>query len=235
MLNSCNSLLVRSAEHRKIITAGDSILLPAWEQYTEECFSDRSSLSFIFDISTIAETACDLSGMFWRNISTFELGFEINRIISNFYLSHKDRFCEKNFSAMLGLLGLEAELSTETSMNPLNTISERYSVIVSFIRNNIKNPELSLSYLAEYMGITERMIQYILAEKNVTFCHILSTERCRHLASRVKNNLYCNVNISIYESGFKSITTANRQFRSIYGMTPRQYQRQMLRTVTAHD
>ncbi|EMD1228045.1 helix-turn-helix transcriptional regulator [Salmonella enterica] len=232
LLNSCGSLLIRNSEHRKIISYGDGIILPAWEKYTEECFSGRNSLSFIFDISFISESADALSSMLWRNISDFNFGFEINRVISNFYCNYSERFCEKNVQTLLGLLSLEAEMS-EVNMkkiinNTSKTPNEKYSLIISFIRNNIKNPDLCLSSLAEYLGITERMIQYILAEEKVTFFNILTTERCKLLANKIRYDINRDMNIYIYESGFRSISTANRQFKTIYGVTPKQYQKQLI-------
>ncbi|EDS1887610.1 AraC family transcriptional regulator [Salmonella enterica subsp. enterica serovar Sandiego] len=228
LLNSCSSLLVRSEKHRKIISAGDSIILPAWEKYTEECFSGRRSVSFIFDISSITDSANMLSPMMWKNISTFKMGFEINKIISNFYVNFSERFCEKNTSALLSLLSLEAELTSRLHLKQQKKMGERCSIIINFIRNNIKNPEISLSSVAEYLGITERMVQYILAEEKISFHQILSRERCNFLANKIKSNLFCDVNISIYESGFQSIATANRQFKNITGLTPRQFQRKIL-------
>ncbi|EBU6211325.1 TPA: helix-turn-helix transcriptional regulator [Salmonella enterica subsp. enterica serovar Muenchen] len=232
LLNSCSSLLVRNSEHRKIISAGDSIILPAWEKYTEECFSGRISLSFIFDISSITDSVDMLYPVMWKNISTFKMGFEINKIIGNFYNNFNDRFCEKNSSALLSLLGLETEITSASYLNePQKARNERCSTIISFIRNNIKNPEINLSSVAEYLGITERMVQYTLAEEKMTFHQLLSSERCKFLANKIKSNLYCDVNISIYESGFKSTATANRQFKNILGVTPHQYQRQTLKTI----
>lgn len=233
LLNSCGSLLVRSPEHRNIISSGDSIILPAWEKYTEECFSGRCSLSFIFDISTVTDSVDMLYPVMWKNISTFKMGFEINKIIGNFYNNFSDRFCEKNLSALLSLLGLEIEVTSSSCLNePQKRHGERCAVIINFIRNNIKKPEINLSSVAEYLGITKRMVQYTLAEENIAFHQLLSSERCKFLENKIKSDLYCDVNISIYESGFKSTATANRQFKSILGVTPHQYQRHLLRTIS---
>ncbi|EEX0111576.1 AraC family transcriptional regulator, partial [Salmonella enterica] len=189
LLNSCGSLLVRDTNHRKIISAGDSIIIPAWGRYTEECFSQRSSLSFIFDIHLITDSVDALNSIMWKNISTFKMGFEINKIISNFYNNSSERFCEKNSSALLSLLGLETELVSSSHLNePQKIRNERCAVIINFIRNNIKNPEISLSSVAEYLGITERMVQYTLAEVNLAFHQFLSSERCNFLANRIKNS-----------------------------------------------
>ncbi|OSL82216.1 putative transcriptional regulator, AraC family [Escherichia coli TA249] len=233
LLYSCGSLLVRNAECRKIISAGDSIILPAWKKYTEECFSERNSLSFIFDVSSITDSVDMLYPFMWQNISNFKMGFEINKIIGNYYNGFSDRFCEKNTSALLSLLGLELEDTSSLHLkNPQNEHNEKCALIINFIRNNIKNPEISLSSVAEYLGVTERMVQYILAKENMTFHQLLSGERCKFLANKIKSDLHCDVNISIYESGFNSIITANRQFKNISGITPRQYQRKLLRAIS---
>ena len=233
LLNSYGSLLVRNTKHRKIISAGDSIILPAWEKYTEECFSERNSLSFIFDISSITDSVDMLHPVMWKNISTFKMGFEINKIIGNFYNNFNDRFCEKNTSALLSLLGLETEMVSSSYLNNIQkNHDDRYAVIINFIRSNIKKPEISLSSVAEYLGVTERMVQYILAKENMTFYRLISRERCNLLANKIKTHLYCDVNVSIYESGFKSIATANRQFKNILGLTPHQYQKKILKTIS---
>ncbi|ENX3181844.1 AraC family transcriptional regulator, partial [Salmonella enterica] len=149
LLNSCGSLLVRNAEHRKIITAGDGIIVPAWEKYTEECFSRRSSLSFIFEISSITDSVDLISKIMWKNISTFRMGFEINKVVSNFYSNFSDRFCEKNVSALLGLLSLETEFTSPSHLSePQKVKGDRCSVIINFIRNNIKDAEMDLSSIA---------------------------------------------------------------------------------------
>ena len=230
LLSSCRSLMVKNAEHRAIISGGDSIIIPAWERYTEESFSGRNSLSFIFNISCIADTVSVFYKMIWRNISSFKFGNEINKIISNFYNYNTSRFCEKNTAALLSLLSLEGEAETTKPVMPVKRATdERYPLIINYIKNNIRDPELCLSSVAEYFGITTRMIQYILAEADKTFFQIISAERCSVLASKIKHNPYTNVNISVYESGFRSIATANRQFSSAYGVTPGQYQRKILR------
>ena len=113
----------------------------------------------------------------WKNVSTFKMGFEINKIISNFYNNFNERFCEKNASALLSLLGLETELTSSSYLNePPRKRSERCAVIINFIRNNIKNPEVNLSFVAEYLGVTERMVQYILAKANIAFHQFLTNE-----------------------------------------------------------
>ncbi|EDR2882563.1 helix-turn-helix transcriptional regulator [Salmonella enterica subsp. enterica] len=128
----------------------------------------------------------------------------------------------------MGLLALEVESNTYSGNNFFHKKhNTRLSIIISQIKDNIKNPDLCLSTIAQRLGITERMIQYILADENLRFHQLLSSERCKFLASKIKSDLYTDINVVIFESGFESITTANRQFKKLYDLTPRQYQHQL--------
>lgn len=227
VLNSCGSLLLKNNGHRGIISGGDSILIPAWDSYTEESFSNRNSLSLLFDIEDICASATDISSLFWRNVSSFEYGVEINKIISNFYHNNNDAFCEKNVDALLSLLRLETE-SLRLPKRVSVSRNCRSSFVLTFIRENLKKPNLRLADLANYMGVTERAIQYSLSKENTTFQQLLSTERSRFLASQIKNKPDMRLDVIIWESGYLSLSSAVRQFKKTFNMTPRQYQRYML-------
>ncbi|EBD2439345.1 TPA: helix-turn-helix domain-containing protein [Salmonella enterica] len=228
IINSCNSMLIRNKNNRKIISPGDSIIIPAWDEFFEESFSGRTSVSLILDVSYITDSVTQVEKMLWQNVSHLAYGFEINRIISNFYNNQSSVFCEKNTAALISLLSLESEFDGFNKSDVIQQVSpsgsNRCSYIVNFIKNNIKNSNLCLSMVAEHIGLTERMIQYILSERNVKFHQLLTLERCNFLASRIRNNIYSDVDVSIFESGFESIATACRQFKKIYKLTPKQYQ-----------
>lgn len=131
-------------------------------------------------------------------------------------------------SALIGLLGLEAELNSFSGKNVFcGAHNNRLAVIINYIKNNVKNPGLCLSMIATHLGLTERMVQYILSSENLKFHQLLSSERCAFLASKIRNDVYSDVHVCIFESGFDSVNTANRQFKKIYGLTPRQYQQKI--------
>ncbi|ECU0326220.1 AraC family transcriptional regulator, partial [Salmonella enterica subsp. enterica serovar Oranienburg] len=99
IVNTCGSMLIRNEKNRKIICPGDSVIVPSWSSVIEESFSRRTSLSFIIDISTFADSYDQVKSLLWKNVSELTYGVEINKIISNFYNNNSDRFCEKNMSA----------------------------------------------------------------------------------------------------------------------------------------
>lgn len=224
IINSCNSLLIKNKQNRKIISPGDSIIIPAWDKFVEESFLERITLSLILDVSTVTDSVASLSGLFWKNVSSFKYGFEINKLISNYYTSKTNRFCEKNNSALMSIFSLELESDMEFSQNTRQGQNNRFSLIVNFIKHNIKNPSLNLSMVAKYLDLSERMIQYILSSNGVRFHDLLSRERCVFLKNQIRCNKFTDVNVVILDSGFESTATACRQFKHFYNITPRQFQ-----------
>ncbi|HBA6952298.1 TPA: helix-turn-helix transcriptional regulator, partial [Escherichia coli] len=189
--------------------------------------SRRNSISFIFDMAEICSSDIDVSPLFWRSVSSFKYGVEINRIISSFYNYYSGEFCEKNVDALLSLLRLEIE-SLRMPKNTPVTCHDRSSFVFDFIRANLKNPNLRLSDLAEFLGVTERMVQYTLSQEKTSFHKLLSAERCRFLASKIKRNPKECLDVAFFESGFSSASSAIRQFKNMFHITPKQYQRKML-------
>ncbi|EKS5985847.1 helix-turn-helix transcriptional regulator [Salmonella enterica] len=227
IINSCNNLLFRNKEKRIILPPGDSIIIPGWNDYIEESFANRTSVSIIMDVATIFEKPEDANELLWRRVSTLHYGMEINKIITNFYGNNTDKFNFKNHNILSGLLALEIENCTDFTSNPDRFGSSRLSAILSFIKSNVKNGELRLSSVADMLGITERMVQYILSENGLRFHDILIQERCGLLASKIRDDIFTDVNVLMLESGFESIATACRSFKKIYNMTPKQYQRKV--------
>ncbi|EOM7064109.1 AraC family transcriptional regulator [Escherichia coli] len=226
IINSCNNLLFRNKEKRIVIPPGDSIIIPGWNDYIEESFANRTSISLVMDINSIAENSQDVDNLLWKRVSTLHYGVEINKVISNFYGNSSDRFIHKNFNVFNGLLALELETASNSMFDADKYVDSKLSAILSFIKSNINDAELRLSSVANMLGVTERMVQYILSENGLKFHDILVQERCAFLASKIKSDIFSDVNILILESGFESIATACRSFKKIYNMTPKQYQRE---------
>lgn len=223
IINSCNGLLFRNNDNRKIVSIGDGIIIPSWNEFTEESFFNRNSVSIIVDISLISDaTYSNLDKILWKKISELNYGTEMNKLMVNFLSCFDDRFCEKNIKAVLSLLALE--LDNEKKISKLSAPKNKLPIIIDYIKNKIKDPNLDLKSVAEYIGVSERMIQYILSESGVRFNELLAQERCALLAKKIEDNLYGNVNADIFDSGFNSISTACRQFHKIYRLTPKQYQ-----------
>lgn len=225
IIHSCSNLLFRNKEKRIIVPSGDSIIIPAWNEYIEESFSSRTSISIIMDINSVFESCDHIEGALWKRVSNLNYGMEINKVMTNFYANCSDRFIHKNYNVLNGLLALEVEALPKTRLKPDNYGATKLSYILNYIKINVMNPALRLSSVAEMLGVTERMVQYILSKNGLRFHDILTQERCALLASKIRGEAYANVNILMMESGFENISTACRSFKKIYNITPNQYQK----------
>lgn len=223
IINSCSGLLVFNKDNRKIITAGDSIIIPSWNKFTEESFTNRNSASIILDISSITDSPENINNILWKKTSELNYGTELNKLMSNYLTCYDEKFCEKNTNALLSLLTLELEHNKKGNSTCSSKLDDKLPLIIDFIKNNIKNPDLCLSSVADFMGLSERRIQYIISDSGMSFSEILSKERCDLLASKIRRNKSGNINADIFEAGFSSLSTASRQFQKKFKLTPKQY------------
>lgn len=226
IVTSCNGMLFHAKGKRKNISVGDSIIIPSWVPFTEESVSNRKSVSVLLDISSISDedSRDELNKILWKKISDLYYGAELNKLMMNYLFCYNDKFCERNTQALLSLLALELEHSKKVDVLQQRHKNNKLELIMNYIKNNIKDPELSLSNVAQYMGLSRRMVQYVLSETESNFCDLVAKERCSLLASKIRENQYGNVNVDIFDVGFSSIATACRQFQKIYNVTPKKYQ-----------
>ncbi|EFH3256914.1 helix-turn-helix domain-containing protein [Escherichia coli] len=223
LINTYGGMVVKNKTNRRIITRGDGIILPSGEAFIEETFTKRNTVSIILDVSSISDNANQVvNKLAWAKISDLSYGEEINRILLNYHLNFSESFCFKNTQALLSLLALEME-TNDVSSPYVKDVKAQYIQVINYIRRNIKKNKLRLSDVAEYLGVTERMVQYILSDAGAKFSDIIAFERSKLLAQKICSNPDANVAIEIYDSGFNSVSTAYRQFKNIYGLTPRQY------------
>ncbi|EOJ4560532.1 TPA: helix-turn-helix domain-containing protein [Escherichia coli] len=221
---SCGNVLVRNKEHREIISPGDALIVPSHDELIIDSPSKRNTISLIMDVKNInKESEGALKKLAWRKTSELMYGDDMNKLLLNYHSNHSDRFCEKNTKALISLLSLELESHDKTCLGKINS-DNKFASLIYFIKSNIKNSELCLSSVAHFFNVSERMVQYILSEYNIKFSDFVANERCRLLANKIMNDPYMNVDVHIYESGFNSIASANRQFKNRLGETPRKYQ-----------
>lgn len=227
LINTCNNLLVKNKDHRILVPPGDGIIIPGWEDFIEESRFCRSSVSLILDVDLVSDSPDGVSTLLWKQISSLSYGLEINKMLLNFYNRCSDRFMERTMNVLTGLLSLEIEKNHNHYIGHRYGKEDKLTTIVTFIKANIKNSDLRLSTVAEFMGISERMVQYILSENGLKFHDLLVSERCQFLADKIKNNPFVDVNVLVFESGFESISSACRVFKKKFNKTPKQFQSQL--------
>jgi AraC-like DNA-binding protein len=100
--------------------------------------------------------------------------------------------------------------------------------IQATIEQNLSNPDLSLSALAQRHGITVRYLNKLFAREGIStakWIRIRRLERCRE---QIESNEYAHLGISriAFANGFNDISNFNRAFKAYFGSTPSSVRRE---------
>lgn len=152
-----------------------------------------------------------------------------------------------DFTRLLTLLGLLNQLTQAadthvlTSPGYVNTLSpagtdgpaaseqrsrayRRMQLVHDYVLNHFSD-ELHLDTIADLVGMTApAFCRYFKARANKTFSTFVSEVRVGHACKLLTNGNLSITQIS-YESGFRTLSNFNRQFKDITGQTPSQYVR----------
>lgn len=104
-----------------------------------------------------------------------------------------------------------------------DNIQHEFDAIKDFIRVNAKNPSLSLDYIASKLLVSRSKIQAILGEHGTNYTTLTKKTRVNQLAKSIKHNMTTSLYQLCFEHGYKSISSASAQFKSVKGMSLKQY------------
>lgn len=138
------------------------------------------------------------------------------------------------FKRVLSLLTLLNELSHAADYqyltNPgyVNTVkateTNRMQIVHDYVLNHFPD-DLSLDTIADLAGMTSpAFCRYFKSRTNKTFSEFVSEVRIGHACKLLINGKLTVTQIS-FESGFRTLSNFNRQFKSITGQTPSVYVR----------
>ncbi|QKZ13013.1 AraC family transcriptional regulator [Spirosoma sp. KUDC1026] len=139
-----------------------------------------------------------------------------------------------DFTRVLNLLTLLDELSHATdyrfltSPNYSNTVkpseTDRMQLVHDYVLGHFPE-ELSLETVADLAGMTApAFCRYFKARANKTFSEFVSEVRIGHACKLLMAGKLSITQVS-YESGFRTLSNFNRQFKDITGQTPSIYVR----------
>ena len=95
-------------------------------------------------------------------------------------------------------------------------------VVHDYVLNHFPE-ELSLETVADLAGMTApAFCRYFKARANKTFSEFVSEVRIGHACKLLMNTPLSITQVS-YESGFRTLSNFNRQFKDITGLTPSGY------------
>lgn len=130
-----------------------------------------------------------------------------------------------NDHCLLSRMHVIADLLTITDPRKIveSKIKHEYDAITEFIYLHARNPNLSLDYIAKHLLLSRSKIQAILSEYGTNYTTVVKEVRVDALAKSIKHNMTTNLYQLCFEHGYKSIPSASAQFKSIKGMSLKQY------------
>ena len=121
----------------------------------------------------------------------------------------------------------------EESTLPINLNTNVYQAIV-IIKNELNNPNLSTAFVAEQLGLSKSYLCYLFKQDfNEPLTKIVREMRLKQAALDIKtSNL--SLNEIAVKYGFKSPSYFSRIFRELYGISPMEYRKRLLRDKMIH-
>jgi AraC-like DNA-binding protein len=142
--------------------------------------------------------------------------------------SSNSQCCAEAFQAMLGLLATAlGEHAGDASQPPATRMASYHKArIRSFVLENLANPELDISRIADAVGLSSRYLHSLFADEPMQLMQWVWTERLE----RCRKALACHegsgrsVSAVAYSWGFNDASHFSRAFRKRYGVCPREIQ-----------
>lgn len=101
--------------------------------------------------------------------------------------------------------------------------------ILKTINENISNPELTAPVVANLMGISTRVLYRRMESITEKKLHQIIRETRMSMAATLLSSSKLNIDEIMYKVGYDNRSTFYRNFKDIYGKTPREYREQMHR------
>ncbi|MBE7016320.1 MAG: helix-turn-helix domain-containing protein [Ruminococcaceae bacterium] len=189
-------------------------------EYISANTENTQSVSIIFSTKLLSATVPEIITGKPQNpyISSNELLQEILPLLKK--LSDSQDELEKIGLAFIIL----SELVKKLNILPEKNSMTLPSMITSYIDNNFSE-NLSISRLAKIFGYHPSYIAHIFCDQlKLPFSTYLGSVRCEYAAEQILSTKKSLTEIA-YESGFNSLNTFCRCFKTHKGMTPSQYRK----------
>lgn len=152
----------------------------------------------------------------------------------NQFASSRPAAAETIGRQLLELLGLALEAETDVAASGASSVRAAHLQRVDqFIRQNLKNPDLSPDLIAGACGVSKRYLHDLFKDVNGTVSQQIRDQRL--IAARDRLGNVGNVTIAevSYRFGFADQAQFSRLFKARFGMPPSEYRACYLRTEPA--
>lgn len=225
LIHSLSSLIVSAQKKQMHVPAGSYMLIPAWEPFTLKSPSHHYGLIFTIDINGAGLKTQPLSALFWKVGNHLRYGNMVNNLLCDYYAPLTDESYKQLLNSIKTLLALQSEQAyCPCNFNKTHFLPNfDICAIMLTIRQNMTNPNYSVDDLANHYGMSVRVLQYKLADYQLSFSELLASVRCELLAMTIRNMPDADLDVLVNSCGFANLRMANRQFKKLRKQTVRQF------------
>lgn len=127
---------------------------------------------------------------------------------------------------LLELLGLALNSAADTGESGYTLVRAAHLTRVEkFIVANLKNPDLSPDLIAESCGISKRYLHDLFKDVNGTVSQLIRDQRLIAARDRLQASRHLPISEVSYRFGFADQAQFSRLFKSKFGITPSEFQR----------
>jgi len=198
------------------------------------------SLTVFFNPNGKLATVFDLTEL--KKISTFLHKYPNGFKVPEAYVAELSELMERiehsqgakqfmNFIQMLSFLQPLQDLIPLVSGSRLSSVNDQEGIRIGAIYDYIMkhyDTDIMLEDIAKHANMTpQAFCRYFKKHTRLTFITFLNEVRIHEACKKLSGGINDNISTIAYQSGFNSIATFNRVFKTITGRAPREYIREL--------
>lgn len=214
---------IRVGEKVYCINKGDAIVIfpNNIHEYTADSSQSAKTMFMIFNTKLLSETVPEIITKYPENPY-----IPASKISTDLKIAFKKLAKSENHIEKIGLAFIIlSELMQAIPLQPLETNLNMPAKITSYIDDHFTE-NLTINHLSKVFGYHPSYIAHIFCDHlKIPFRTYLGSLRCQYAAKQIRTSKKSLTEIA-YESGFNSLNTFCRCFKTHMGKTPSQYKKE---------
>jgi len=233
--------MIHHRNHQTLLSPGSFCVFPADSQVEFEMPGTYRQLSLRFQASLLSERFAGWEQSAFSRIpcdaGAGGIFLGLVRAMQQHGESTNSKCRIEAFQAMLGLLATTLrELTAEESPAQVTRMASYHKArIRSFVLENLANPELDISHIANKVGLSQRYVHRLFNDEPMQLMHWIWNERLARCLKELASHAGVGRSVSsvAYSWGFNDASHFSRSFRKRYGVSPRDVQSEYQRPFSA--
>jgi AraC-like DNA-binding protein len=233
--------VIHHRNHQTLLSPGSFCIFPANKQAEFEMPGAYRQFSLRFQASLLSERLTGWEQSAFSRIPCDSGAGGIFLGLVQAMQQHGDstnsKCCIEAFQAMLGLLAtVLGEKTADTVRLPATRMASYHKArIRRFVLENLANPELDISRIADAVGLSLRYVHRLFTDEPMQLMQWIWSERLERCLKALASSECTDRSVSAvaYAWGFNNASHFSRSFRKRYGVSPRDIQPKFQRALAA--